>query len=1515
MIHFSSLSIFHRLAIAVLLSALVSVSARAQMGNDNPTGISGAFNGNVTTAGSYDPYTGNATRSVTDITVAGAVGAYPLAFTRTMNTRYTPGAGTWEMGTAGSWRHNYQWNIDSFTFQSNAPDKWTVMPAVYTVNYPDGRRVSFSSMAGDSMMRAGRGVSDRFQKPNSDYDDCYLLLPDGGKIWFTVQIQRFGDDFGPVTISCDYTFMGIIDPYGQTTTVSYPADGSMTITEPAGRWLKLFYTTTPWMGDTVLVGLQASDGRSVTYNYGGYQPAGSAMYSYLGNVQYRDTSGNVFATAIYFYQPGNVDPNGRPLISGCIDPMYSGPMWSIGYTFVPGSSGGVYGQLQSENYLDPATGGIGVAVSTLSAAGDSRTETRGDTPSRTFNYIGGKMSSYTDFKGQTSYISYDGNGFTNGFTDARGNTTTTSREGIIGAASVRTHPDQSTQGYAYWYRDGGPYYLQIRGDERGHNTYFTRDPNNFQLTRIDYPDYPNGPYETFAYNGFGQVYSHRMTSGGVETRYFDGRGMMWASSNPDGTTYYYYDGLDRLEHVTDARSNTTFFQYNPRGQVTRVTHPDGSYVQYGYDNHGDRTSVTDELGHTTSYAYDDYKRVVYVTNPLNQTTSYVYAQDWAIAYNQTTSNPKGAFSPIGRQVHYAYDENWQRTIMRVPPTSDPHSDSNDAWTFYGYDAAGNLLAVRDPRGYQTTFGYDNRNRRTSATDALNEATTWQYDATSNMTRETRPDQSYRRAEYDSMNRVIDSYGFAGEHTHYDRDLAGNVHQLVDAKGAGYVFYYDAMNRKASAWYPPDATNSTRYDAWYRDAVGNVYRHDSPAGNVQIFEYDNRNRMYHSYWWGNAGPDTTIGYDVASRMISAVTNGGETSIGFGYDDANRKIWEDQTLSGYPTRRVNTPADADGNRTSLDVANYYHIDYGFNQRNQLSAIGGFANFHYDANGNMTNREGVWGYTNETNFAYDELSRVTQTELGANGWIYARSHYQYDSLSRQAATWRDEQSSKGETFWYTADNQLAVVEYNADQVWTGNPQNWNRWVGYTLTADTLNRQSVNDNGTVTGYTPDGMNQYTTVGSQGIGYDGNFNLNSWGGATVSYDAQNEMTSLNNGNTAQFTYDGLGRCVRRTINGVPRLFTYDGWKPMLEWDQWGNFLAWNVYGAGSDEILARGDSTYGALIYKQDHHGNVVGLLDGAGNVIEKYTYDAFGQPTVTDYWGNVRGSTSWYGNRFMFQGREWIAELGIYDFRNRMYHPALGRFLQPDPLGFGGGDANLFRYCGGDPVNCSDPDGTTVRFVGDTGAINTAINYLNGSATFAGIFASLQNSLQTYTIKTDYSFGNGSFTPNADGNGGVIRWNPAFGLWVTSAEGIQSAAMILAHELAGHAEDWDSNPLKYQSDSHTPAGVYDNMEEYAAVQIETRIADELEEAKRQDHGGNFEPMSSPTASVQYDPNYTRYFLMGVSQFGWGWGYGSGLNDGSHGGASYDAVMSTLLQTLTGIPGGGGLPGEGCHPVSQELE
>ena len=104
----------------------------AQVGNNNPSGASGIFNGQVNTGCSYDPYTGNATRSITDIAVAGAVGEYPLALVRTSNSR-NPSTTEW-FGYAGGWNHNYNWIVDS---SETGPHDF--QPTRYTVYFPDGR--------------------------------------------------------------------------------------------------------------------------------------------------------------------------------------------------------------------------------------------------------------------------------------------------------------------------------------------------------------------------------------------------------------------------------------------------------------------------------------------------------------------------------------------------------------------------------------------------------------------------------------------------------------------------------------------------------------------------------------------------------------------------------------------------------------------------------------------------------------------------------------------------------------------------------------------------------------------------------------------------------------------------------------------------------------------------------------------------------------------------------------------------------------------------------------------------------------------------------------------------------------------------------------------------------------------------------------------------------------------------------------------------------------------------------
>ncbi|HJT80285.1 MAG TPA: RHS repeat-associated core domain-containing protein, partial [Chthoniobacterales bacterium] len=172
---------------------------------------------------------------------------------------------------------------------------------------------------------------------------------------------------------------------------------------------------------------------------------------------------------------------------------------------------------------------------------------------------------------------------------------------------------------------------------------------------------------------------------------------------------------------------------------------------------------------------------------------------------------------------------------------------------------------------------------------------------------------------------------------------------------------------------------------------------------------------------------------------------------------------------------------------------------------------------------------------------------------------------------------------------------------------------------------------------------------------------------------------------TYEMNYDALGRCVVRVLNGIPSYYIYDGERPILEYAGSSyQLVAANVYGKGIDEILRRTDYVANrTLYYQSDHQGSITHVTDAAGNVIESYRYDAFGAPSIS----SASGITT--NNRFMFTGREYVPEFGIYEYRARAYHPGLGRFMSEDPKGFGGGDYNLFRYCNNDPVDLTDPMG----------------------------------------------------------------------------------------------------------------------------------------------------------------------------------------------------------------------------------
>jgi RHS repeat-associated protein len=61
---------------------------------------------------------------------------------------------------------------------------------------------------------------------------------------------------------------------------------------------------------------------------------------------------------------------------------------------------------------------------------------------------------------------------------------------------------------------------------------------------------------------------------------------------------------------------------------------------------------------------------------------------------------------------------------------------------------------------------------------------------------------------------------------------------------------------------------------------------------------------------------------------------------------------------------------------------------------------------------------------------------------------------------------------------------------------------------------------------------------------------------------------------------------------------------------------------------------------------------------------------------------------NPYMFTGRRFDFETGLYYYRARYYNPYIGRFLQTDPIGYDAG-INWYLYCHNNPLSYTDPSG----------------------------------------------------------------------------------------------------------------------------------------------------------------------------------------------------------------------------------
>ncbi|HWY51493.1 MAG TPA: RHS repeat-associated core domain-containing protein [Chthoniobacterales bacterium] len=1161
-------------AIPILATVVICATAHGdEQGDDNPTGVAGAFNGNVTTGCSYDPDTGNAHRQIDDIVVPGSVSAYPLKWTRYWNSHVTWGSNN----IGASWRFSY---LDYKFFGSNKPCT------------PDGRQIT-----GDY------GVEEFF-------DGQGLHLADGGRVVYNVNYYYSSIYYYPVQI---------IDPYGKVTTISWFTYGYDNqnhpllrldrVTEPGGRYLQINWDST----NSYITSVQAFDGvnpqpiQSVNYTWSPFTLNwnGGTTVQVLTGVGYSDGTSATYAYSDKTYPgapvctyPFVTDLWHAAIVTSADDARYAGPMRRIAYVYpANGNKGTNATRILSENRLLP-DGTVGEMVSSLAGVPStgstgSSTETRGDGPQRTFNYnyvhrckdcpppdtqpcldpqpLDGKMSSFTDFLGHTTTLTYESDstkqsaGFITEVADPNGHTTQYARQSGSWGITTITHPDGSTIQQTFWPNNSqtSPYYLESRTDELGHTTTYKRDGNN----RIIEKDYPDSGIEKFSYNPFGEVTSHLMTSGGTESFVYDGRGLKTSHTDALGnvTTYTYYpDGdstyaawTDRLKKVTypanasNLQASETYeYERNAsgtpiasRGLVTKITHADGTFVANTYDTYGDLLSTTDELGNTTSHTYDDYGRVLTTTTPprfagdtQNHTTTNGYIPtNQSSSYITTSKLPFSTTLPSGKVTTLEYDANWRKTFTHQAP-STPDAATTQSVYDEGGGNVGHLTSMIDPRGNKTTYAYDVRDRLISTTDPLNHANSVVFDAHGNKMSETHANgELITYDSYDPMNRLLQKSTHRDATTtdvvHMMYDCAGNLQSQIDEDNNTYSYAYDAMNRPLSMIYP----DTSKHEDHTYDAAGNPKTYTNRSGAVQTFAYDNRNRAT-SFTWTN-DPANTTGqttlYDASSRKTQISNN--DAVINFVYYNDNKLHSQEEwsiALADNVHRTVTYTYDPDGNRSTIQYPSGTMFDYDYTQRNQVADIkldgqsSPIVNYTFDPSGNITNR----ALDNGTATAYtvDAVDKDTSIVSNLASSTTKRFDYAYNSVNDITAVQRDGNSNDGDGYKYDLTQQILEFQQNGT---------------VDLNSGTVTKPATDNNMTFDGCgnrkTLNGVNQAFNNMNEPIGpgqdNDADGNLKTWKGWNYTYDAQNRLRVASNavqGVTANFYYDGLNRQIARQITG-----------------------------------------------------------------------------------------------------------------------------------------------------------------------------------------------------------------------------------------------------------------------------------------------------------------------------------------------------------------------------------------------
>lgn len=1014
----------------------------------------------------------------------------------------------------------------------------------------------------------------------------------------------------------------------------------------------------------------------------------------------------------------------------------------------------------------------GKAMSFSYAGGKLAAVTDASARQLTFNYSGARLASVTDNGSparSVTYLAADGQGNLTGCTDAEGKTWSyiSADRRIVETRDpddrIIVQNDYDTEGRVIRQRNQGL-------ADREYQLYWSGF-RNAEAT-------PLGQRTTFLYDARTRPVGR-----------IDGEGNRTSMS---------YDGQDQLLTLTSPRGHPATYLYDAAFNSIEIADPLGAKTRHVFDilQRCIRTELIDPaypdpaapdgniVDRATTYIYNGGNttpRPDAVVDPRGVRTEFVY---------QPTGDPAAGKPAIvtmvsgegNRVTTFVYDG------RGLPARIDtPKQGGGVEQEFFTYGILGDLDSRTDRRGFVTTFTYNARRQPLTATgpgdapDYASAVTRNFYDNSGNLTLQVDPTGRATRTSYSATGKVTgvesgiyngnatspglvagevitvatNSYDrrdwldysdgpLAGQRTDMTLDEAGRTERVVDPLGRFVDTAYNADSQLASTTDQLTATttrttgqqydargnptvstdgrtnNSTGiHDAWGEplnllNRRGQTYRFTyrenglpkdivTPLGKTTTRGYNDRN-LLNSVTEPSAQA-TSLAYDAADRVQTSTDPAG--SIAYSYNAAGQPLTVVEgaatlTRTYDPYGRVKTYTDARGNVVSyryfanglLKSVTYpgvlvRTVSYAYDSHNRLMTVTDWANrvtnFTYRADSLLTKVTRPNNSTRE--LFYDLVGQLLKIEERTpTGEAHTLFRMSYDLGGRME--WRFDLPKPSAP----ASEPLAAMTYDTDNRLLSH-------AGSTVAHDEDGNmiQGPLPNGTPGSYTYNARNQLTVAG----------------GVTYGYDAEGHRVSLTSGGqTTRYVIDPHG-------GPLPRVLVRE--RPTGG----GNVLSVHAGATLLYDVEATSDAvTY----YHYDQVGSTVALSNAAGAITDRVSYTPY---------GTTIARTGTADTPFLYVGALGVQTdpNGLHYMRARYYNAKLARFVNADPIGFGGG-MNWYAYANGNPVLANDPSGEFANFIigavigvgvqatfdlirGETSSLGTYLGAAGGGALTGGASA----------------------------------------------------------------------------------------------------------------------------------------------------------------------------------------------------